>query len=287
MLKLINVQWCNTMKPKWLIDDHSFAEDTNPLFDALRNQGIEYKTCEGSLSILEGKSLYDYFPPNDCVITYACLDVAKYIRRNTNWIPGVYYTPERYNCTSYYPVFGEYLLNSNYIMLPFGELIRRKEYLYEKLGQDRCVFIRPNRGDKIFTGQVVEKEYFEKDVGYFGFYDVAPDELVVVAEPYNIEAEWRLIIVNNKPITASLYKENNIVGSEPGCPPQVYTLANKLALMYSPDTAWVMDICRTKGGEYKLLEIGCFSCAGLYQCDRNDIVREVSLAAIDDWNQYQ
>lgn len=271
---------------KWLVDDRSFPEDTNPLYKALNELGVEYKKIEGSLSLLEDIPIENIYPANDCVVFYGCLDVAKYLKKNAKWIPGVYYNIDKYNCTSYYPVFGKYLLNSNYIMLPFGELSRQKEYLYEKVGEDRSIFIRPNMGDKIFTGQVVYKEYFDKDIKLMGFYDIDPSELVVVAEPYNLKAEFRFVIVKNKVVTGSLYKENNIVGSEATYTTEAYELASKLATMYSPDRVWVIDICLTKGGSYKLLEIGCFSCAGMYMCNRTKIVESVSAAAKEEWDEY-
>jgi len=126
--------------------------------------------------------------------------------------------------------------------LDVGELSRQKEFLYDRIAEGRAVFIRPNRGDKIFTGQLVYKENFDKDVKLFGFYDIEPSELVVVAEPYNIKGQWQFVIVDGEPITSSLYKENNIVGSEFGCKLEAFALARKLAKPYNPERVWVMDI---------------------------------------------
>jgi hypothetical protein len=269
---------------KWLIDDRSFPEDTNPLFEALDNHNIEYKRMEGMLSILEKEDWYSkYFESNKCVVVYGCLDVCKYTKRTISWIPGVFYDNEKYNCTNYYPVFGDNLLNANYCMLPYGELSRRKEWLYDRFGEDRAIFIRPNRGDKIFTGQLVYKENFYKDIELFGFYDIEPRELCIVAEPYNIDSEWRFVVVDGEPISSSLYKENGVVGSRFGCDCSAYEFAASMAKLYSPDRVWILDICRTKGSQYKVLEIGAFSCAGLYACDRNNIVEKVSKVAFEEW----
>jgi hypothetical protein len=35
------------------------------------------------------------------------------------------------------------------------------------------------------------------------------------------------------------------------------------------------------------MEIGCFSCAGLYECDKDVIIEEVSRVAIKEWQEYQ
>jgi hypothetical protein len=46
-----------------------------------------------------------------------------------------------------------------------------------------------------------------------------------------------------------------------------------------------MDICKTSDGAYHLLEIGGFSFADLYTCDKNAIVAEVSNAARAQWQR--
>jgi hypothetical protein len=44
-----------------------------------------------------------------------------------------------------------------------------------------------------------------------------------------------------------------------------------------------MDICKTKDGKFSLLEIGAFNCAGLYNCNLDKIVTEVSKVTEDIW----
>jgi len=59
--------------------------------------------------------------------------------------------------------------------------------------------------------------------------------------------------------------------------------ACEVAGKYSPDRAWCVDVCRTRAGNYYLLEIGCFSCAGLYECDLSAVVSEVSRVSLKEW----
>jgi hypothetical protein len=66
--------------------------------------------------------------------------------------------------------------------------------------------------------------------------------------------------------------------------PAAFELATEIAGGdYQPDPAWVLDICRTATGDYRLLEIGGFSFADLYACDKNDVVAAVSAAALKTW----
>ena len=196
------------------------------------------------------------------------------------------YTPDNYLCTSYYPKLSQFLLNAPYIMLPYGELIARKEFLFDTLGNNGCLFVRPNGGSKSFTGKVMEYDRFDRDVELAGFYDVSHNELVVVAEPKNITHEWRFIATKHGGIISeSLY------GKQKDCKHEEMLFARKLAIevcyLYLPDTAWSIDICRLYDGSYRLIEIGCFSCSGLYENDLNQIVRNVSFEAIEEWKEYK
>jgi hypothetical protein len=269
---------------KWLIED-AFAEDTKPFIDAVEKFGFEYKRIKQKhYEIID---INDLFPGESCVVFYGSLGLAKRIKREARWIPGVYYDVPKYNCVNYYAVLGKYLLNENYIMLPFGELTRQKEFLYDRLGMDRALFIRPNRGDKIFTGQLVLKENFDKDVEYFGFHTIDPFELVVVSEPRNIDAEWRFVVAEMKVIAGSQYRENERVAVDARYPKEALDLANEISSCYHPESTFVVDICRTKSGNYRLMEVGCFSCAGLYACNREAVVQSVSDIAVKEWESYQ
>jgi hypothetical protein len=271
------------MSPKWLIEKDTL-ECTEKLIESLVKFNIEYQEIHSSVRFKD--DFLSIFKPYDCVIFYGSLELAKRIRKKAKWVPGVFYNVEQYNCTYYYAKLGKYLLNENYIMMPYGELSRRKEFLYEMFGEDRAVFIRPNRGDKIFTGKVVYKENFEKDIRLFNFYQMADEELVIVARPINITCEWRFVVVNQEVITGSVYKENDRVGSKAGYDIKAFELASKIAKEYNPDPAYVIDICLTKTGDYRLMEVGCFSCAGMYLCDTDIIVEKVSDVVLKEWRNY-
>lgn len=58
-----------------------------------------------------------------------------------------------------------------------------------------------------------------------------------------------------------------------------------LASIFNPDPVWVCDVCQIKLDEFKIMEVGCFSCAGLY--NRNVVVDAVSAAVLKEWQSYQ
>ena len=274
------------MNVKWLIEKETFSENLEPLLEEIKRQGFEYKMTryvpfEGSEQFLT------LFAPEDCVVVYGSLQLARQIQKVAKWVPGVYCNLEKYACTSYYPAFGEDLLNYNYIMLPFGELLRRKEFLFKVLGNSRCLFVRPSSGFKLFTGKVVKYEEWEREIEKFGFYDIEPNQVVVVAEPQNLAEEWRFVVVDGVVVSGSQY--HNKYGSklDSKVPKEALEYAKEAAKKYSPDRVWTLDICRTSDyGEYFVLEIGCFSSAGLYVCPMEPIVQEVSRIAHEEWLEH-
>lgn len=274
---------------KWLIESTVFEKQAeNSLLTSLTNAHIDYKIVDGAEQMYGVSDFVNLFSPEDCVVVRGSIEFCGLVKRRASWIPGVYMTMKAYECTKYYPIFGNTLLNSEeYFMMPYGELSRKKDWLFDTVGIEDTIFIRPNRGNKIFTGKTVQKERFEKDLELLGFYNVSNDELCVVGRPYNVTTEFRFVVVDGRIVTGSQYKDvkGRLIDNPVETPehnwwlPQQYI--NKLG--YEPDRAWCIDMCMTKDGNYKVLEIGAFSCCGLYGCNTDKIVAAVSQAAKNEW----
>jgi hypothetical protein len=174
-------------------------------------------------------------------------------------------------------------------MMPYGQIMSSKEWLYEHLGIHDTIFIRPDGGFKSFTGKAVERKFFDKDVDYFGFYGIEPHELCVIAEPRNVANEWRFLVVDNKIVAGSQYRplQKSLSDPEP-YDNEAFKYATRVlsSVDYKPDNAWMLDICRTKQDSYYVLEVGCFSCAGLYKMDTDMVVKYVSEQAERDWREF-
>lgn len=276
------------MKVHWLIESDALS-DIEGLTAEIARQGHEFK-------ILSDRNYWDkhwstLFDPKDCVVYYGGLALGYILRRESQWIPGVYTTLENYDCHHYYPYFGKYLLNQNYAIIPYGELCRRMDWIYEHFATDNAVFIRPNRGNKIFTGKLFYKERFLQDVELLGFYKIKPDELCVVSEPRNVKKEWRFLIVDGKIVTGSEYLPKRVCCDVTSIHDDAQ-IAIRLAQQvlqdneYRPDRAWSLDICMTAPGNFYVLEVGCFSSAGLYAMDNAKIVEAVSRVALEDWKEF-
>lgn len=269
---------------KWLIEPEVFQQDTEELVQSLEKLGVEHQICSFGRPYEE---FIKVFKDEDCVVFYGSLQFAKIIKREAKWIPGVYCNLPKFECLYYYPRFGQHLLNSEYLMLPLGELKRHEKWIFDNVIANDKVFIRPSSGSKSFTGKVVKNSEWDKVLRELKFHN-DPETLVIVASPANITHEWRIVVADNKVITASLYKENDKMVRSNKVPIEVLNYAQGVldSVKYNPDFVWTLDICKAEDN-FKVLEVGSFSCAGLYACDPELIINAVNHVALKEYDSYK
>ena len=267
------------MKPKWLIED--FAEDNNyfRLADEVKRQGYDYELI--TYTPFQSGS-FDRFSDDECVIVVASLQLAGQLLNQKKWTPNAWLNLKQYECSYYYAHLGKYLFNDKYIMLPRTEAKRRITELFEMYGKEDCIFIRPSSGFKTFTGKVFSKDNFDSDWKWVDEF-TNPEDLVIVSTPKDIKAEWRFVIAEGEVISGSMYKLNKTPKYKREWFSEAINLANEVAKQFSPDPMYVLDICQGADDNFYLLEIGSFSCAGLYSCDVEPIVRRASEIALKAW----
>jgi hypothetical protein len=217
------------------------------------------------------------------VLFLGTLRSAKRIRNQGPWWPGAWCDLEALRCASYYPLLGDLLVNADYMMVPWHEL-KRKWPLIRNLFltqyESKDVFIRPDSGDKGFTGFVLceeeSAEFFDSQYAYTGD-QMRIADLCVVAPAKNITAEVRTFIGQGRVISASYYRKDKAQYWNRDVPQEAVAVAETAAKamgsncdpMYVIDVALVDDI-------WKVLELNSFSCSGVYDCD---LVPIVNLAA--------
>lgn len=275
---------------KWLLEPEVFDEDEDSVIAALKKLAVPHVVCKF------GRDYASYikdFAEEDCVVFHGSFQFARQVEQTAKWIPGVYCNKQKLDCLYYYPRIGKHLLNSHYMMLPFGELNRRKNELFDFAGfgpgePAPVVFIRPSSGLKSFTGKVVMEENWDKDVKLMAFYDVLPEALVVAASAYQINHEWRTVVVDGKVVAAAQYKKGNDFCRITGAPSEVMQYAQQVVdeTKFDPDPAWTLDICDVNK-ELKVVEVGSLSCAGFYGADPELIIPAVNAVALKEWESYQ
>ncbi|MFW6009352.1 MAG: hypothetical protein ACOCP8_08835 [archaeon] len=198
------------MNVKWLIQEYNTDSFISSLKKEIMSQGMTYKKCTYTPFKKFASKDYNHFHDTECVIFYGTLNLARQIQKK-QWVPGVYCNFNNFKCSVYYSYLGKHILNSDYIMLPLMEIIRRKIFLFNSYGVDNCIFMRSNSGSKTFTGGIFKKEKLEKEYDLLSRYagKSLEDIICIISSPKKIKSEYRFVIINNKVITGSLYKKNN------------------------------------------------------------------------------
>ena len=224
----------------------------------------------------------------DCVVVIGSIRISLNAHFNRpNWYPK-WHVSELFNCQSYYAYWGKNIVQKHYAFLPFSEMVRRKEWVYNNFGIDGQIFIRPDDGDKSFNAEVVATEHFEKwrDITV-GMWSTKPELLCVVSSPVNIAKELRLVMYDNKVWTGSLYRvgksciyENIDESKDKNT---IIEFAESVVKEAPPlPSCYVLDVALTDDG-YKIMEVGCVCCAGYYDMDLHKLAESVTLAAEADW----
>ncbi len=138
----------------WVVDAVAFDTYHDELVSAIERQGHR------AVSVVRPNPPYQWkdtnyayrraFPAGSCVITHGDVSLVKCVLRDRLWTPGAFASIKRFFCSHYYAHFGHYLLNRDYIMLPYAELPRCREFLFDSLGRDGVLFARPDSPLKLF-----------------------------------------------------------------------------------------------------------------------------------------
>lgn len=202
----------------------------------------------------------------------------------------VYGNYNQLRCSYYYPRLWERCLNHEYLMVTYGSLRNphMKSMIFKALGQDGCVFVRPDDSRKVFNGQLLREEDWDvwlADIVRFECYPnpLLPETVLVFSTPKNVDHEWRFFVAGGQVVTGSLYKVGAHTHKQEPASADMLAKAQELADFctskgYDPDPLWVMDLCTTKGrpDDVRILEVGSASSAGLYACDTDKIVAVVA-----------
>lgn len=164
----------------------------------------------------------------------------------------------------------DFLFNQNFIAMPMEE-VAYNTYLPSKF------FAKPDSGFKLFSGQVFDKARWMEEVKYLKqtSRDRYLDDLVIISAPKEIKAEYRVIVHNRKPITASLYGYEIESKNWDKNSDALFSFVEKALLQpksYLPERL-VLDVAEIGSDIFKILEINCFSTSSFYDCDWDKIAQ--------------
>jgi hypothetical protein len=264
------------MKCRWIIENFTDSEDYNDLIQAVKDWGYD---CY----VIGRRNNFDFnpsgFKENDCVLFQGSIQMTRHVRNKLpkGCFPIAFCTEENYLCSKYYPIFKDDLFNDKYDIVPVAELKANKFDYYSKFGKEAMIYIRPDRGDKPFAGQLLDLQDFDRFWNNNVVCNATENDLVIVSTPKNILGEWRFVVSKEGIIACSTYVYQGQKTLIPSAPAKACLLVEHLLNRnYYPDPIFAIDICQDNDGCFWLLELNSFSSAGLYACKKDLIVQKAS-----------
>lgn len=199
------------------------------------------------------------------VACFVSLDAARYIRRDCPALArGLFLDEERLRVQCWSGILPSQMqLNRAFILLPFGQLAKRRRQLEALFGDE--FFIRPDSAMKTFAGTPVSAERLEAEVNALRqIHHLHGDELVVVDRGREIgPVEWRFWLADGAVVTHAPY---SFTGSTADVMPEgLMNLAREAAARLE---GWcnpvVADFAQEMDGPLRLVELNALSTSGIY-----------------------
>lgn len=259
---------------KWLIDKHIITDTRyENLGDIVKSLGYDVE-MSSHIPFSFG-SAADQDSSEGCTVVYGTVEFTK--RRPAI---GRYATFQNYKVSSYIPnlvsVCPRDFVNGNQTILPYRLFKLYIDRLFRTHG--RTLFVRPDRGDKLFTGLLIDESNFHSETNCLeSLHSVSHDDLVVISGYRQIVEEYRVIICDREIVGSSLYQIRGKHVESEGAPNKVLELAEAVAEdAWQPDPVYTCDVAIMADGAVNIIELNSFSCAGMYAANVENVVTKVS-----------
>ena len=130
-------------------------------------------------------------------------------------------------------------------------------------------FIKSNSGEKVLTGQILDKVLFQQilqnQCGLIG------SDLLLLAPAREIKREYRFWVQFDNIITYSEYSWDENKKLEE-VPEKVIKICERFLNYYTPHQFFTIDIAELDENHYKIIEYNSFSTSGFYNADMEKII---------------
>lgn len=159
---------------------------------------------------------------------------------------------------------------------------RRSDLLNEEMEEIRVCDLRSNWvrepmfiksvESKVLTGMVIEPEKEDRDNWLIEQSELDGDQHLVMSPAKNIETECRFFVINGEIVSGSTYRWLGARTIRRPVDGLMFTASQKAINEWIPSKNIVIDICRLKNGEHKVIEFNSINSSGFYNCDVGKIV---------------
>lgn len=269
----------------WVIDQN-LVNPNNDIVRTCQRLGVKFEVHDSAVSF-KGDAFSTMWRDEGAgpTVAYGSQNFALQFINNIPCIPGSYpgtvNQVQKLKTQAYLSkIDRSLLLNSDFVFVPVGNL-KNNTNMFDLFKQTK-LFIKDNETFKRFSGEVVAKDNWIQRIGFLqDVHKLNDEDLILIASEKTISNEQRFVIVENKVVAQTPYNGKHEISS----------LATDLAILmadnntYLSDMPYTLDIAMFQN-QAKIIEINSFTCAGLYDCNLDDVVVTVSEKAIKDYNQY-
>jgi len=268
------------MKLCWFVDTDLIAENQPDLVNHIKSLG--HTVIKLSATLDRPKFTPD---PDSCYTFLGSFEELKYVQ-STLGVPVMTYGVNKYIVRSGYISFipNSWFLNESSVMSTWGQLFDNSDRFFNMFNAD-MLFVRPDSGNKTFTGQTFSKNKIHQEMRFLDRYSqVEPTTIIWVGEAKKIEKEYRVWISAGKVVTYSEYSWDKSPIEHSVAPSQtILDLAEQVASYeWQVDLIYTVDITEYDGAA-KIIELNSFSCDGLYDCDGKKLLETVCQDIIAEW----
>jgi len=196
------------------------------------------------------------------------------VARLRGWDPG--YIDENIDYRLLARHYGEHMLNHDAVCMPLSQA-----------SVDSDLFVRPVGDGKSFAGGVKSPAEFAAwrdatlvDLARGVMLRMGADDLVAIARPKVIHAEYRLRVVEGAIVSASLYRRGGVACVSAPVDDRVLAFGRERLSQWSPNRAFSLDIADTPDG-LKVVEINSINSSAFYAGDIGAFVAAINRMASD------
>lgn len=254
----------------WILQNNIYSEEGyKSLVETLQKFNIPHSVHKCIPFV--GKLDPEPQPTQDKVIVMGSYTLAKEAM-SRGWTPGVFLN-ENFNFCIQRQHWGKYMFNADATVTTINNVSYQEEPF----------FIRPIGDNKEFVGQVMDWiEFCEWKYRLLSLTKednptVTKDTPILVGECKPIYDEYRTWIVDGNAVAWSQYKLGTLKHYQSNVGQQVIDFARKMANIWSPHRAFVLDVFSTPNG-LKIGEVNCLNASGFYSADMERLVLSLEKA---------
>ena len=270
--------------PHWIVDEYMLevSERKEEIVAYLEKQGNYTITPFTRIHKIDIPDDFSIGSPFKCGIIYGSIQFVNKCLEQSCLYPGSYYSATGYQLQNYLSSYEpHYFLNRHGFFVPFRWMFGKFSYYQSLLGER--IFIRPNSGKKLFTGQVVES--IDDLNMLYKTSSVVDNTLVYISGAKELSHEFRYIIVDGKVVGHSQYHVNGEISITEDDNTECRALAQSLA----DDTdefnnTFVCDVGLCDGLPF-VIELNCINTSGWYLANVSDIMNALNEKLIKEFEE--